>query len=209
MLYDTYGFPLEITQEVAAERGIDVDLAGFEEAMQAQRAQSQAAAVAVDVTADSLLAQVADAVGETAFLGYTTLTSQARVVALLIDGKPATSAEPGQAVELVLDSSPFYAESGGQVGDRGTLACENGTTFVRVSDVQKAGGGRLFLHRGEVQGSGRLEVDSVVASSVDPALRRRVRRLLPLLRMFYSCSRARRHCRRDATTQRRTSCKLH
>ena len=175
MLYDTYGFPLEITQEVAAERGIRVDLAAFEEAMQAQRAQSQAAAVAVDVTADSLLARVADAVGETAFLGYDQLTAQARVVALLVDGKPASSALPGQAVELVLDSSPFYAESGGQVGDRGTLHSEDGATSVRVTDVQKAGGGRLFLHRGEVFGTGVLEVEAVVSSSVDPAFRRRVR----------------------------------
>jgi alanyl-tRNA synthetase len=175
MLYDTFGFPLEITQEVAAERQVDVDLPGFQQAMQLQRSLSQAAAVSVDVTADSLLAGVADSVGETAFLGYGALSATARVVALLVDGKPFSTASPGQTVELVLDSSPFYAESGGQVGDIGTLSSENGSTHVRVTDTQKAGGGRLFIHRGEVYGSGLLEVESIVTATVDSQMRRRVR----------------------------------
>ena len=175
MLYDTFGFPLEITQEVAAERHIDVDLLGFQQAMQTQRVLSQSAVVSVDVTADSLLASMADSVGETVFLGYNSLASSARIVALLVDGKPAASASPGQMVEVVLDCSPFYAESGGQVGDRGTLASENGCTFVRISDTQKAGGGRLVIHRGEVLGSGVLELEGIVTGSVDSAARRRVR----------------------------------
>jgi alanyl-tRNA synthetase len=116
-------------------------------------------------------------VGETAFLGYSLLSSQAKVVALVVDGKPATGALAGQKVELVLNSSPFYAESGGQVGDRGvlTVAGESGQLSVRVMDVQKAGGGRLFLHSGEVEGSGQLAVGAHVTATVDPALRRRVR----------------------------------
>lgn len=175
MLYDTFGFPLEITQEVAAERFVEVDVAGFQQAMQSQRALSQAAAVAVDVTADSLLSTVADAVGSTSFLGYSSLSASARIVAMLIDGAPATVASPGQTVEVVLDSSPFYAESGGQVGDRGTLTSENGCTSVRVLGTQKAGGGRLFIHRGEVMGSELLEVEGVVTGTVDPAARQRVR----------------------------------
>jgi len=120
--------------------------------------------------------QVANAVGESSFVGYDALSATARVVALLVDGKPATVALPGQTVDLVLDSSPFYAESGGQVGDQGTLACENGLTFVRVTDTQKGGGGRLLIHRGEVYGEGAVELESVVVGSVDPILRRRVRR---------------------------------
>lgn len=118
--------------------------------------------------------QVADAVGETAFMGYTTLTSHSRVVALLVDGKPVSSAAPGQTVDLVLDSTPFYAESGGQVGDHGVLETPDGAR-VQVVDVQKAGGGRLFVHHGQVDGGVAIAVDASVQSSVDAALRRRVR----------------------------------
>ena len=202
MLYDTFGFPLEITQEVAAERGVEVDQSGFEHAMEAQRAMSQAAVVSVDVTADSVFAevctcmragvtvacgasyfriQIADSIGETAFSGYTTLTTQATVRALLVDGKSASSARAGQAVEIVLDSSPFYAESGGQVGDNGLLHVSDaaGQLSVDVSDVQKVGGGRLFLHYGKVVGDGELRVGALVTATVDSALRRRVRQAVP------------------------------
>ena len=204
MLYDTFGFPLEITQEVAAERNVDVDVAGFQLAMQSQRALSQAAAVSVDVTADSLLSTVADAVGSTAFLGYSTLSATARIVAMLIDGAPATVASPGQTVELVLDSSPFYAESGGQVGDRGLLVSESGCTSVRVTGTQKAGGGRLFIHRGEVMGTEVLEVEGVVTGSVDPAARRRVKPSRPAIRAhaLTLCTR-----RRHATTRPPICCR--
>jgi alanyl-tRNA synthetase len=200
MLYDTFGFPLEITQEVAAERGVDVDQVGFEQAMEGQRAMSQAAVVSVDVTADSVFAevrdyarvqhaaqrvllhmrtapQIADSIGETAFAGYTTLSTQATVRALLVDGKSASSARAGQGVEIVLDSSPFYAESGGQVGDKGLLHVSSaaGQLSVDVSDVQKVGGGRLFLHYGKVVGDGELKVGALVTATVDSTLRRRVR----------------------------------
>jgi len=109
-------------------------------------------------------------------MGYTTLTSNSRVVALLVDGKPVSSAAPGQTVDLVLDSTPFYAESGGQVGDHGVLETAEGAR-IQVADVQKAGGGRLFVHRGQVEGSVPIVVDASVQSSVDAALRRRVRPL--------------------------------
>jgi len=203
MLFDTFGFPLEITQEVAAERFVDVDLAGFQLAMQSQRALSQAAAVSVDVTADSVLAALADEVGESEFLGYGTLSALSRVLTILVDGKPASAAHAGQIVELILDRSPFYAESGGQVGDHGMLVSENGSTLVRVMDTQKAGGGRLLVHRGQVMGSGTLEVESVVKSSVDPLLRRRVRRAHAHARHSAHAS-----CRRAATIQPLTSCRL-
>lgn len=200
MLYDTFGFPLEITQEVAAERGVEVDQSGFEQAMEAQRAMSQAAAVSIDVTADSVFAevrcgrgcrptvtthvshtacapQIADSVGETAFAGYTALSTQATVRALFVDGKSASFAHDGQSVAVVLDSSPFYAESGGQVGDHGLLHVSDGAgqLSVDVSDVQKVGGGRLFLHSGKVVGEGELRVGALVTAAVDPTLRRRVR----------------------------------
>jgi len=115
-------------------------------------------------------------VGDTIFSGYSQLLGDARVAAILVGGKPTDAAAAGQAAEIVLDRSPFYAESGGQVGDRGVLSISgSGTTFL-VSDVQKAGGGRLFAHAGIVQG-GELRVGSVVSAAVDASLRRRVRQM--------------------------------
>ena len=124
-----------------------------------------------------LAPQIADSVGETEFAGYTELSTQATVRALLVEGKPASSARAGQAVEIVLDRSPFYAESGGQVGDKGLLHISHdaGQLSVEVSDVQKVGGGRLFLHFGTVVGDGELKVGALVKATVDSALRRRVR----------------------------------
>ncbi len=154
--------------------------------------------------------------GETSFLGYTSLTASAKVVALVVEGKPATAAEAGQRVELVLDSSPFYAESGGQVGDRGVLTVmgDAGDLSIRVSDVQKAGGGRVFLHFGEVVGSGQLTVGANVTATVDPTLRRRVRsRLRPVPANSLAKTRVAllaSECsldRRAATTPPRTCCK--
>ena len=115
--------------------------------------------------------------GATDFSGYSLLSAPAKVVALVVEGKPASTTLAGQVVEVVLDSSPFYAESGGQVGDRGVLHItgDAGQLSVAVSDVQKAGGGRVFRHTGTVVGDGALAVGASVTATVDPALRRRVR----------------------------------
>jgi alanyl-tRNA synthetase len=131
-------------------------------------------------TARNAAPQIADSIGETDFDGYTALSTQATVRALLVEGKPASSARAGQAVEIVLDRSPFYAESGGQVGDKGLLHVlhDAGQLSVEVSDVQKVGGGRLFLHYGTVVGDGELKVGAPVKATVDATLRRRVRALL-------------------------------
>lgn len=183
MLYDTYGFPVEITQEVAAERGLEVDMKGFAKAMDEQVARSQASAVVTDLTAEDFAARIAESSGETAFLGYESLAGEGRLLALLSGGKEAARLEAGQGVTVVLDRTPFYAESGGQVGDRGTLVLEvpgKSRVEVAVEDVQKAGGGRVFVHTGRVVAAPEdaapapAEVATVKAS-VDPALRRQAR----------------------------------
>lgn len=114
-LYDTYGFPVEITEEVAAERGVGVDLEGFAKEMETQRKMSQAANVAVKLVAGGVSAELAEKVAATEFLGYTHLDGMGRVAALVVGGSLVTEATEGQECEVVLDKTPFYAESGGQV----------------------------------------------------------------------------------------------
>ena len=167
-LYDTFGFPLELTQEVAEENGLTVDAAGFEKRMEEQRGRSRDAQDTIDLTVQSTLDQLAEHLQETKFLGYTQATSEAEVKALLVAGKAVESAAAGTDVQLVLDQTPFYAESGGQVGDRGFLF--NDTVRVQVSDVQKEGS--LFVHFGTVE-KGILEMGDRLTAQVDLASRRR------------------------------------
>mmetsp|Transcript_29343 Transcript_29343/g.93933 ORF Transcript_29343/g.93933 Transcript_29343/m.93933 type:complete len:995 (+) Transcript_29343:36-3020(+) len=171
-LYDTYGFPLEITEEVAAERGVAVDLEGFKSEMAAQRKRAQAAHETVDLTASPALASLESEVGATSFTGYSKLLQEgAAVKALLMAGEPVDAVAEGDLVQVVLDSTPFYAESGGQVGDQGVLISGGGAR-LRVSDCQKAGTG-LFVHSAVVE-EGDLTVGDTVAATVDSALRRRL-----------------------------------
>ncbi|MBD2314156.1 alanine--tRNA ligase [Desertifilum sp. FACHB-1129] len=163
-LYDTYGFPLELTQEIAEEQGLTVDVEGFNVAMDRQREQSKDAHETIDLTAKASL----DAIGNTEFLGYTQLSTQATITAILANGQQVESAEAGTEVKLILDRTPFYAESGGQIGDRGYLSGD--TTLVRIEDVQKDG--HLFIHLGRVE-RGNLEVGMPVMAQIDRACRRR------------------------------------
>jgi alanyl-tRNA synthetase len=178
MLYDTFGFPLEVTQEAAAERGVAVDVDGFEQEMAAQRARSKDAAKSVDMTAGGAGAAPLAAAGATEFVGFSDLRGSAAVLALARGIEVLDSAEAGQFVDVVLDRTPFYAESGGQVGDRGVLvaAGPNGleAALLLVNDVQKAAGGSVFVHKCEVQ-SGRVAVGQSVTAQVDEARRRRAR----------------------------------
>ncbi|KAJ9522486.1 hypothetical protein QJQ45_008228 [Haematococcus lacustris] len=175
LLYDSFGFPLELTQEIAEQRGIQVDVAGFKAELASQRLRSKEAREVVDLTAQSQLAELAAQLPACSFTGYSLLQGQARVQALLVDGQPVQEAGEGCRVEVVLDTTPFYAESGGQVGDRGLLQGPQGPgLLVMVEDVKKAAGGRLFVHSGEVQ-AGRLAVGDMVSAVVDEALRRQVR----------------------------------
>jgi alanyl-tRNA synthetase len=156
-LYDTYGFPPDLTADVARERGLTIDQAGFDAAMAAQRSRAQAAS--------KFNAGVRDSVsipGKTAFLGYDGLEGSGRIAALIFDGALVDAMQPGQEGQVVLDHTPFYAESGGQVGDSGTLASAAARFIVR--DTRKIGAS--FAHIGVLE-SGELRVGDELQAKVD------------------------------------------
>ena len=167
-LYDTYGFPLELTEEIAEEHGLSVDLAGFEVAMEAQRQRAKAAAVSIDLTLQGAIEQMASELDATAFKGYEALEHPSCVVALVVNGEPAQQAAAGDAVQVVLDSTPFYGEGGGQVGDRGSLAGDGLIVAIEAVNRQRD----VFVHAGTVE-RGRLAVGDVVTAQVDRTCRRR------------------------------------
>ncbi|PNW54965.1 UNVERIFIED_CONTAM: alanine--tRNA ligase [Euhalothece sp. KZN 001] len=168
VLYDTYGFPLELTQEVAEEKGLTVDLDGFEEEMEKQRQRSQAAQETIDLTIQGSIDQLAQTVHPTEFVGYGNPHSTAQVEAVLVEGKTVQEAEAGEQVQLILNQTPFYAESGGQIGDRGYLQGEN--LLIRIEDVQKESS--LFIHIGRME-RGIVRVGDTVTATIDRACRRR------------------------------------
>jgi len=165
-LYDTFGFPVDLTADICRERGVMLDMAGFEAAMQAQRERARAA------SKFSAGAGLEYAGGKTEFRGYETLSAQAKVVALYRDGSPAQSLKAGEAGVAVLDQTPFYAESGGQVGDRGELVAAGGT--FEVEDTQKVQA-EVFGHHGALK-AGALKVGDNVEARVDVQRRKRTMR---------------------------------
>jgi alanyl-tRNA synthetase len=167
-LYDTYGFPLELTEEIAEEHGLTVDLAGFEAAMEAQRQRAKAAAVSIDLTLQEAIDQVAAAAEATAFKGYGALEHPSCVLALVVNGEPATQAVAGDSVQLVLDSTPFYGEGGGQVGDRGVLSGDG--VIVSIAGVSR--NRSVFVHSGQIE-RGTVAVGDLLTARVDAACRRR------------------------------------
>ena len=174
-LYDTYGFPLELTEEIAEEHGLGVDLAGFAAAMEAQRQRAKAAAVSIDLTLKGAIEQMASELGATAFKGYGALEHPSCVLALVVNGEPAGRAEAGDRVQLVLDSTPFYGEGGGQVGDRGVLSgagsdAQADGLLVEIASVIR--NRSVFVHNGLVE-RGSLAVGDVLQAQVDRACRRR------------------------------------
>ena len=169
VLYDTYGFPLELTQEIAEEQGLTVDLAGFEAEMTQQRQRSKQAHETIDLTVQGSLDSLAEHIHSTEFLGYTNTSSSSRVEALLVNGTAVDQAEAGQEVQVVLDRTPFYAESGGQIGDQGYLSGDG--VVVRIHDVKKDSD--FFVHLGRVE-RGLLSVGTQVSAQIDRACRRRV-----------------------------------
>jgi alanyl-tRNA synthetase len=184
-LHDTYGFPIDLTDELAAEYGVRVDRDGFEAALDEQRARSRRGG---KFTADAVIVapryqQVAGRAGDTRFLGYETTSADGRVVAILRDGTDYQELEalpeaelraPAEAeAEIVLDQTPFYAEGGGQVGDQGVLRSGSGEVMFTVVDTQRPVPG-LIVHRGRLHG--RLTVGDTVSAEVDAERRVRTMR---------------------------------
>lgn len=167
-LYDTYGFPLELTQEVAEENNLTVDDAGFDAEMQKQVERAKAAHETIDLTVQGSLDKLAEHIQVTEFLGYTQPTATAKVEAILVEGVSQEEAEAGTEVQIVLDKTPFYAESGGQIGDRGYISGDG--IVVRVEDVKKESD--FFVHFGRIE-RGTLRVGDRVTAQIDPACRRR------------------------------------
>jgi len=178
-LHDTYGFPIELTLEMASEAGLRVDEIGFRELMAEQRRRAKADAAArkhahADLTA---YRELVDA-GPTEFTGFDELTSQARILGIFVDGKRVpvvahgTEGAEGQRVELVLDRTPLYAESGGQIADEGAISGTgaSGSARAAVTDVQKIAK-TLWVHRVNVESGEFVEGDTVIAA-VDPGWRR-------------------------------------
>ena len=170
-LYDTYGFPVDLTADIARERGFTLDLDGFEQAMAQQRERARAASQ-FHVDEDFRLAEVLDAetLAGHRFTGYACDQDRARVVALLQDGEPVARVEAGRPAVVVLDHTPFYAESGGQVGDTGVIEGPAGT--FAVADTRKEG--VVHVHSGVLE-HGALAVGDEVTARVDVARRTRIR----------------------------------
>ncbi len=170
-LYDTYGFPLDLTQDALRERGRSVDIAGFDAAMAEQKAKARAAWSGSGETREAAIwFDLAEEHGPTEFLGYDTERAEGQIIALVAEGAAHEGAEAGGEIQIVVNQTPFYAEAGGQVGDTGTLETETGR--ARITDTKKAQG--VFIHFASVE-SGRLEPGQGARLSVDSARRGMIR----------------------------------
>jgi len=164
-LYDTFGFPLDLTQDALREQGRAVDTAGFDAAMQEQRTRARAAwAGSGDAATERVWFDLRERLGATEFLGYSTESAEGEVLALVVDGTAVQQADAGQPVAVILNQTPFYAESGGQVGDAGGITGPDGLR-VRIDGTQKKLGD-LFVHLGVIE-AGTLTVGVPVVAEVD------------------------------------------
>jgi alanyl-tRNA synthetase len=172
-LYDTYGFPLDLTQDALRNRGISVDLASFTDAMDRQREKARASwSGSGDAAQEAVWFGVRERTGATEFLGYETERAEGVVAALVRDGKETAELKEGESGAVVLNQTPFYGESGGQVGDTGIMSA--GRVRFRVTDTQKKAGGDLFVHVGTVE-EGTLKPGAALALEVDHARRTTIR----------------------------------
>ncbi|HEV8031655.1 MAG TPA: alanine--tRNA ligase [Stellaceae bacterium] len=173
VLYDTYGFPLDLTQDILRPRGIDVDVAKFDEEMQAARARSRGSWTGSGETAtEATWFALREELGATEFLGYETETAEGIILAILKGEERVDEARAGEEVGLVVNQTPFYGESGGQVGDTGAIFSPNGGELAVEDTVRKAGD--LFVHLGTVR-HGTLKVGEAVELRVDSERRRKLR----------------------------------
>jgi alanyl-tRNA synthetase len=167
-LYDTFGFPLDLTQDALRRRDISVDVDGFNAAMEKQKADARAAwAGSGEAADDRIWFEIREEQGATEFLGYDTEIAEGVVLALVVDGKQVEKVAKGDSVSLVVNQTPFYGESGGQMGDKGAIRFEGGS--LEITDVKKRGEG-LFVHLGKIV-EGTLGLNHPVELEVDHAAR--------------------------------------
>jgi alanyl-tRNA synthetase len=172
-LYDTYGFPLDLTQDALRSRGIGVDIASFTDAMDRQRAKARASwAGSGEAASAAIWFPLREKVGATEFLGYETESAEGIVQALVRDGKEVDELTKGQTGQVIVNQTPFYGESGGQVGDTGEMTAD-GLRFV-VTDTQKEAGD-VFVHTGTME-AGALKLGAALSLNVDRARRAAIRR---------------------------------
>lgn len=174
-LHDTYGFPIDLTLEMASEHGLSVDEAGFRALMaqQRERAKADAAARKSGFAATTAYREILERGGGTSFIGYNEVASEASIIGIVADGASRPVIGLGQHAEVILDRTPFYAEAGGQLGDHGAITTADGAVF-EVYDVQSPVPG-LFIHRGEVR-EGELAQGSSVVARVDVDRRKAISR---------------------------------
>ncbi|BDM68574.1 alanine--tRNA ligase [Streptomyces nigrescens] len=175
LLHDTWGFPIDLTLEMAAEQGLSVDEDGFRRLMKEQRERAKADAQAKKHGHADLGAyrEIADRAGATDFIGYASTDGESTVVGLLVNGASSPAATEGDEVEVVLDRTPFYAEGGGQIGDTGRIKLDNGAV-IEVRDCQKPVPG-VYVHKGVVQ-VGEVTVGATAHATIDVARRRAIAR---------------------------------
>ncbi|ANM04431.1 alanyl-tRNA synthetase [Rhizobium phaseoli] len=171
-LYDTYGFPLDLTQDALRAREIGVDISGFTDAMQRQKAEARSHwAGSGEKATETVWFELKEKHGATEFLGYDTEAAEGVVQAIVKDGAVAEGAKAGDKVQVVVNQTPFYGESGGQMGDTGVISSDHGK--IEISDTQKKGEG-LFVHSGTVV-EGAFKTGDAVVLTVDHARRSRLR----------------------------------
>ncbi len=172
-LYDTFGFPLDLTEDALRPRGVSVDTQGFDAAMERQKAEARKAwRGSGEAATEAIWFEVKEKTGATEFLGYDAESAAGEIVALVKDGKEVKSLKAGETAAIIVNQTPFYGESGGQVGDEGVIVGAKGALF-RVTDTQKKAGG-LFVHLGEVE-KGSFKKGDTVDLDVDHANRSSIR----------------------------------
>lgn len=187
-LYDTYGFPLDLTQDALRGKGIEVDVAGFDAAMARQKAEARKAwAGSGEAATEGVWFEIREEVGATEFLGYDAEEADAKVAALIVDGKRQDRAAAGEEVAFVVNQTPFYGESGGQVGDAGTATTPGGARLT-VTDTQKKVGD-VWVHLARVE-AGTLAVGDDIHLEVDHARRAAIRANHSVTHLLHAALRA-------------------